>query len=170
MGLTTTINSFAIKPAARPGPVMAIGQLEKEQGFDLRIKSWTCIKQELHIVGSGKENLSLQRLIELLNLSERVKILPENSSPSITAMLKSSSGLVVSSLRAGSPQVILEAISHEIPVLGTNVGIMVGLMPQEFLTEAGNQESLKVLLEEMVPLLPQLDVRALRNSMQERFL
>jgi len=156
-------------PSSRTGPVIAVGRLEKVKGFDLLIKSWVGINAELNIIGSGQEEHSLAVLIKILNLSDRVKILTGYSYSSIEDIYKNASGLIVSSLREGGPRVVLEAINHEIPVIGTKVGIMPEIIPIECLTEPGDQNSLQALLEEMVPLLPQLDVKALKISMHENF-
>ena len=155
--------------SSRTGPVIAVGRLEKVKGFDLLINAWVNIKEELNIIGSGQELLPLQALIEKLGLSARIKILTDHSYESIEEIYKSASGLIVSSLREGGPRVVLEAINHNIPVLGTNVGIMPQIIPRDLLAEAGNQISLTALLEEMIPLLPQLDVSAIKIAMHEEY-
>ena len=156
-------------PSSRSGPVIAVGRLEKVKGFDLLINAWVNIKEELNIIGSGKELLPLQELIEKLGLSDRIKILTDHSYESIEDIYKNASGLIVSSLREGGPRTVLEAINHNIPVLGTNVGIMPQIIPKDLLAEAGNQASLKGLMEEMIPLLPQLDVSAIKIAMHEEY-
>ena len=100
------------------------------KGFDLLINAWANIKEELNIIGSGKELLPLQELIEKLGLSDRIKILTDHSYKSIEEIYKYASGLIVSSLREGGPRTVLEAINHNIPVLGTNVGIMPQIIPR----------------------------------------
>ena len=157
------------QPSSRTGPVIAVGRLEKVKGFDLLIKSWVNINEELNIIGSGQEELSLKALIKSLKLSDRVSILTDYSYSSIEEIYKNASGLIVSSLREGGPRVVLEAINHEIPVIGTKVGIIPEIIPIECLAEPGDQNSLRLLLEEMIPLLPQLDVKALKISMLENF-
>ena len=64
---------------------------------------------------------------------------------------------------------MLEAINHEIPVLGSSVGIIPDLIPQECLSKPGNQESLQVLLEEMVPLLAQLNMEGIKAALIEHY-
>ena len=156
-------------PSSRTGPVVAVGRLEKVKGFDLLINAWVNIKEELNIVGSGKELMPLQELIAKLGLSDRIKILTDHSYESIEDIYKNASGLIVSSLREGGPRTVLEAINHNIPVLGTNVGIMPQIIPRDLLAKAGDQVSLTALLEEMIPLLPQLDVSAIKIAMHENY-
>ena len=156
-------------PSSRTGPVVAVGRLEKVKGFDLLINAWVNIKEELNIVGSGKELMPLQELIAKLGLADRIKILTDHSYESIEDIYKNASGLIVSSLREGGPRTVLEAINHNIPVLGTNVGIMPQIIPRDLLAEAGNQVSLTALLEEMIPLLAQLDVTASKIAMHENY-
>ena len=72
-------------------------------------------------------------------------------------------------MREGGPRTVLEAINHNIPVLGSNVGIMPQIIPRDLLAEAGDQLSLTALLEEMIPLLPQLDVSAIKIAMHEEY-
>ena len=64
---------------------------------------------------------------------------------------------------------MLEAINHEIPVLGSKVGIIPDLIPNECLSEPGNQESLQALLEEMVPLLAQLNMEGIKEALIENY-
>jgi glycosyltransferase involved in cell wall biosynthesis len=156
-------------PSSRTGPVIAVGRLEKVKGFDLLINAWVNIKEELNIIGSGKELMPLQELIAKLGLADRIKILTDHSYESIEDIYKNASGLIVSSLREGGPRTVLEAINHNIPVIGTNVGIMPQIIPRELLAKAGDQVSLTALLEEMIPLLPQLDVRAIKIAMHENY-
>tara|TARA_B100000287_G_C20670910_1_gene793334 strand:- start:1357 stop:2334 length:978 start_codon:yes stop_codon:yes gene_type:complete len=157
------------KPSLRNGPIISIGRLEKVKGFDILISSWININHKLEIIGSGPEEENLKMLILNLNLEHRVNIITDFTYKSIEKKYKDASGLIVSSLREGGPRVALEAINHEIPVLGTKVGIMSELIPDEFLTDPNNQASLQSLLEEMVPMLPQLDMAGVKAALIESY-
>lgn len=155
--------------SSRSGPIIAIGRLEKVKGFDQLIKSWVNINEPLEIIGSGPEEKNLNELIHDLNLLDRIKIVTNCDYNSIEEKYKTASGLIVSSHREGGPRVVLEAINHEIPILGSRVGMIPDLIPRECLSEPGNQESLQSLLEEMVPLLPQLNMEAIKAVLIENY-
>ena len=161
--------SHAGERSSRTGPIIAIGRLEPVKGFNQLIKSWINIQEDLEIIGSGPEEKNLHQLIHDLNLSDRIKIVTNCDYSSIEEKYKTTSGLIVSSHREGGPRVVLEAINHEIPVLGSKVGIIPDLIPSECLSEPGNQESLEALLEEMVPLLAQLNMEGIKAALIENY-
>ena len=161
--------SHAGERSSRTGPIIAIGRLEPVKGFNQLIKSWINIQEDLEIIGSGPEEKNLHQLIHDLNLSDRIKIVTNCDYSSIEEKYKTTSGLIVSSHREGGPRVVLEAINHEIPVLGSKVGIIPDLIPSECLSEPGNQESLQALLEEMVPLLAQLNMEGIKAALIENY-
>jgi len=155
--------------SSRSGSIIAIGRLEKVKGFDQLIKSWVNIGENLEIIGSGPEKQKLTTLIHDLNLTDRIKIVSSFDYNSIESKYKTASGLIISSHREGGPRVLLEAINHEIPVLGSRVGMIPDLIPSECLSEPGNQKSLQALLEEMVPLLPQLNMEGIKAALIENY-
>ena len=155
--------------SSRSGPIIAIGRLEKVKGFDQLIKSWININECLEIIGPGPEEAMLNQLIQDLSLQDRIQIITNCDYHSIESKYKTASGLIVSSLREGGPRVVLEAINHEIPVLGSRVGIIPDLIPNECLSEPDNQESLQILLEEMIPLLPQLNMEGIKAALIENY-
>ena len=161
--------SHAGERSSRTGSIIAIGRLEPVKGFNQLIKSWINIQEDLEIIGSGPEEQNLHQLIHDLNLSDRIKIVTNCDYSSIEKKYKTTSGLIVSSHREGGPRVVLEAINHEIPVLGSKVGIISDLIPNECLSEPGNQESLQALLEEMVPLLAQLNMEGIKAALIENY-
>ena len=161
--------SHAGERSSRSGPIIAIGRLEKVKGFDQLVKSWININECLEIIGPGPEEASLNQLIQDLNLQDRIQIITNCDYDNIESKYKTASGLIVSSLREGGPRVVLEAINHEIPVLGSRVGIIPDLIPNECISEPGNQESLQILLEEMIPLLPQLNMEGIKAALIENY-
>lgn len=130
--------------------VLAVGRLEKVKGFDLLIKSWINIKDNLIIIGSGKEYDSLINLISQHNLDTKIQIIDEMSQEDLADYYKNASMLVISSRSEGGPRVALEALYQEIPVISTNVGHMAEILPKELLAEPDNLESLKDLIETYV--------------------
>ena len=130
--------------------VLAVGRLEKVKGFDLLIKSWINIKDNLIIIGSGKEYDSLINLISQHNLDTKIQIIDEMSQEDLADYYKNASMLVISSRSEGGPRVALEALYQEIPVISTNVGHMAEILPKELLAEPDNLESLKDLIEAYV--------------------
>ena len=161
--------SHAGDRSSRSGPIIAIGRLEKVKGFDQLVKSWININECLEIIGPGPEEATLNQLIQDLNLQDRIQIITNCDYDNIESKYKTASGLIVSSLREGGPRVVLEAINHEIPVLGSRVGIIPDLIPNECISEPGNQESLQILLEEMIPLLPQLNMEGIKAALIENY-
>jgi glycosyltransferase involved in cell wall biosynthesis len=157
------------KRSSRSGSIIAIGRLERVKGFDQLIKSWVNIKENLEIIGSGPEEQKLTQLIHDLDLADRIKIVTNCDYNSIESKYKTASGLIVSSHREGGPRVLLEALNHEIPVLGSRVGMIPDLIPSECLSEPSNQKSLQALLEEMVPLLPQLNMEGIKAALVENY-
>ena len=130
--------------------VLAVGRLEKVKGFDLLIKSWVNIKEDLIIIGSGKEYDSLTNLITKHNLGTKVQIIAEMSQEELTNYYKKASMLIISSRSEGGSRVALEALYQEIPVISTNVGHMPEILPKELLAEPNNLDSLKELVETYV--------------------
>ena len=130
--------------------VLAVGRLEKVKGFDLLIQSWINIKDNLVIIGSGKEYNSLINLISHHNLDTKIQIISEMSQEDLVTYYKNASMLVISSRSEGGPRVALEALYQEIPVISTNVGHMPEILPKELLAEPDNLESLKDLIETYV--------------------
>jgi len=130
--------------------VLAVGRLEKVKGFDLLIQSWINIKDNLVIIGSGKEYNSLINLISHHNLDTKIQIISEMSQEDLVTYYKNASMLVISSRSEGGPRVALEALYQEVPVISTNVGHMPEILPKELLAEPDNLESLKDLIETYV--------------------
>jgi len=161
--------SHAGESSTRKGPIISIGRLEKVKGFDHLIRSWVNIDKQLEIIGSGPEEEKLNQLIIDLALTGRIEIITNCNYNTIENKYKSASGLIVSSLREGGPRVVLEAINHEIPVLASRVGMIPDLIPSECLSEPNDQNSLQTLLEEMVPLLPQLNMKGIKAALIEEY-
>jgi glycosyltransferase involved in cell wall biosynthesis len=104
--------------------VGAAGRLSAEKGFDLLI--WavdallkTGLDMELLIAGEGEEQPRLEALVGQLALRERVRLLGYRAN--LKETYEAMDVFALSSLREGLPNVLLEAMALEVPVLATCV-------------------------------------------------
>ena len=143
----------------------AIGRLSAEKGFHLLIEALQRLvldgfDSELWIAGEGDQRGELERLVAELGLSERVK-LPGFCSDTLP-LYHSLDVFASSSLREGLPNVLLEAMALEIPVLSTRVAGVPGLIRDNengLLVEAGSVDALVLGLKRL------LQSRELRNRL-----
>jgi glycosyltransferase involved in cell wall biosynthesis len=102
----------------------AVGRLSAEKGFDILIQAISqTLKDgwdvELWIVGDGDEKPRLQALINRLGIWDRVRLLGYRSD--IRVVYEALDLFVLSSLREGLPNVLLEAMAMEVPVIATRI-------------------------------------------------
>lgn len=106
------------------GIIGAVGRLSAEKAFNNLIRATHALIREgldvaLWIAGTGDGRDDLQRLIEHLGLEDRVRLLGFVSD---TIELYHAMDLfVLSSLREGLPNVVLEAMAMGVPVVATRV-------------------------------------------------
>jgi glycosyltransferase involved in cell wall biosynthesis len=104
--------------------VGAVGRLSAEKGFDLLIHA---VKQladagvdlELRIIGEGDARSRLESLISSLALGERVHLPGYRSD--VRGLYEAMDLFVLSSIREGLPNVLLEALALEVPIVATRV-------------------------------------------------
>lgn len=107
----------------------AVGRLSPEKGFDVLIRATAQLLDEgidceVWIAGEGPQEIPLRTLIHALGLQERVRLLGFWSNP--IELYQALDGLVLSSRREGLPNVVLEALATEVPLVATRVP---GLLP-----------------------------------------
>ena len=126
----------------------AVGRLSAEKGFDLLIQAADQLLRqgfdfELLIVGEGTERPRLEALISALNRTDRVRLMGY-----VTDTIQFYEALDVfalSSLREGLPNVLLEAMAMEIPVVASRVAGVPRLVRHEengLLVDPGSVEQL----------------------------
>lgn len=104
--------------------VGAMGRLSAEKGFDLLIRAVAQRiaagdRLRLVIAGEGDERESLERLISELGMREHIRLL--GFCADVIRFYESIDLFVLSSLREGLPNVLLEAMAIGIPLLSTRV-------------------------------------------------
>ena len=132
--------AFGFKPSAiynpltlKPGPrsdgqqkkFLAVGRFSpKHKGFDLLIQAFALFAKKnqewiLDIVGDGPEKDQLTRMIIENGLETRVQLHPFTNE--IQAYYSSASVYVLSSRWEGMPLVLVEAMSHGLPIIASDI-------------------------------------------------
>jgi glycosyltransferase involved in cell wall biosynthesis len=109
-----------------PGRLLlgAVGRLSSEKGFDILIRCVHTLVGEGHdlelwIAGEGYHRPDLEKLIAALGVGDRVKLL--GFCEDTLALYHALDLFVLSSLREGLPNVLLEAMAMRVPVVATKV-------------------------------------------------
>jgi glycosyltransferase involved in cell wall biosynthesis len=102
----------------------AVGRLSAEKGFDLLIRAVnrlvrTGLDIELWIAGDGAERGQLKALASSLGCADRVRLLGYRNDT--MELYHAMDVYALSSLREGLPNVLLEAMALEVPVVSTRI-------------------------------------------------
>jgi glycosyltransferase involved in cell wall biosynthesis len=101
---------------------MGAGRLTREKDFVTLIKAFKQVRQhtdcKLVIIGEGPLRLSLERLVEALDLKDHVSLPGYAANP--YAWMKKASLFVLSSAWEGSGNVLIEAMSMGVPAVSTD--------------------------------------------------
>jgi len=126
----------------------AVGRLSAEKGFDLLIRAADRlltggIDLELLIIGEGDEKGPLQGLISSLGRGDRIRLLGYRSDA--RELYQAMDVFALSSYREGLPNVLLEAMALETPVVATRIAGIPRLIrdgDNGLLVEPGDEEGL----------------------------
>jgi glycosyltransferase involved in cell wall biosynthesis len=102
----------------------AVGRLSAEKGFDLLIRASDQLLKngfdlELLIIGEGDERQRLEAMIASLGRADRIRLLGYRAD--VRGLYEAMDIFALSSLREGLPNVVLEAMAMEVPVVATRV-------------------------------------------------
>jgi glycosyltransferase involved in cell wall biosynthesis len=102
----------------------AVGRLSAEKGFDVLIRAIHQLPRAgidvvLLLAGEGDDRPRLEGLVRDLGLAERVHLL--GYQPDTVALYEAMDCFVLSSLREGLPNVLLEAMALDVPAVATRV-------------------------------------------------
>jgi glycosyltransferase involved in cell wall biosynthesis len=126
----------------------AVGRLSAEKGFDVLLRAAAELVRAgmdvgVLIAGEGKERRALEALIAELNLADRVRL--AGYCPDPQPVYEALDVFALSSLREGLPNVLLEAMALEVPVVATRVAGVPRLVRHEengLLIEPGSSPDL----------------------------
>lgn len=115
--------------------ITAVGRLDFIKGFDILINEASKLKFDfiLQIVGSGKEKDSLEKLINELNLNQKVKLLGHRDD--IAEILANSHLQVISSRKEGFPLILIEGLFYSNVLISSKVGGIDEVLNCEFFYE-----------------------------------
>jgi glycosyltransferase involved in cell wall biosynthesis len=134
----------------------AVGRLSDEKGVDLLIRAADRLARAgldvgLLIAGEGDEEPRLRRLVEELGCGERVRLLGFRAD--VKELYQAFDVFALSSLREGLPNVLLEAMALEVPVLATRIAGVPQLIDHEqngLLIQPGSVDELTRALERLL--------------------
>jgi glycosyltransferase involved in cell wall biosynthesis len=126
----------------------AVGRLSAEKGFDVLIRAVDRLRRDgldagLVLIGEGKEQPALEELAVGLGLGEHVRLLGYRNDP--RPLYEAMDVFALSSLREGLPNVLLEALSMEVPAAATRIAGVPRLIRHDengLLVEPGSVEAL----------------------------
>jgi glycosyltransferase involved in cell wall biosynthesis len=114
-----------------PSKILFVGRLEKYKNADKLIKALSLLHEfNLVVVGEGPEKDRISKLIEHLNLSDRVQIISNLSQEDLLEEYKTSSIFVMPSYHEAFSLVIAEALSMGLQAIVANSSAL-----SEFITD-----------------------------------
>ena len=136
--------------------VGAVGRLSPEKDFDLLIR---CLNRliingvdlEAVIVGEGDEKTRLERLVAELGCENRIHLMGYRPDP--RPVFEAMDVFVLSSRREGLPNVLLEALAMEVPVVATRIAGVPHLIcdgQNGLLVQPGDSDSLTSALSRLL--------------------
>ncbi|MDZ4771496.1 MAG: glycosyltransferase [Planctomycetota bacterium] len=142
---------------ARKGSILvgAVGRLSEEKGFELLIEAVErCVERgldlELWIAGEGDQQEKLEARMRASKHASRLRLL--GFQKDTLALFEAFDIFALSSLREGLPNVVLEAMAMEVPLVATRCGGMSAFGRDDHdmrLVEVGSVEALARGIEEL---------------------
>jgi len=155
--------------SSRKGKMISVGPLENNSGFDLLIRSWVDINEELEIIGKGSQESMLKELIKSNGLENKIQIEIVDSSEMPSNKFQDAKCLIIPYLKDENLNLIYQALNYKIPIIGTNLKEISKIIPKEFLAKPKDVNSLQLVIKEIIPLLSQFDLSAIKKAVIEKY-
>lgn len=136
--------------------VGAVGRLSTEKGFDHLIRAASSLIHQGHdleiwIIGEGEEEARLRELAAQERVESRVWF--SGYQTEVRTLFEAMEIFVLSSLREGLPNALLEAMSMEVPVVSTRIAGVPTVLTDRvngLLVEPGDHEELALALDHLL--------------------
>lgn len=119
---TSFLKKHSIKPG---GYILAVGRLTPEKGFDTLIKAVNLLPDDsdyqLVIAGSADHNPTYLDYLKSLDVKHRVIFTGYTFGEDLAQIYTHATLYVLSSHNEGFPMVLLEAMSHDLPIVATDI-------------------------------------------------
>lgn len=154
--------------------IISVGSLEQMyKAPDVLLKAIAILKNKsvlcnLTWLGEGKFMEKMKQLAEELGLSENVNFLGNVSLNKVHKNLQKADLFVLVSRTEGMPRAIIEAMSHGLPCIGSNVGGIPELLEKEVIVEKNNPEMLADLIGKFISDSSFYNQQAKRNLMEAK--
>ena len=155
--------------SSRRGKIISVGPLEINSGFDLLIQSWINVNEKLEIIGKGSQESSLNELVQSYGLDKKIKIERNDSVKKIYKKFQIAKCLIIPYLKEENLDLVHQALNYEIPIIGTDLHEISKIIPREFLAKPKDLNSLQSVIEEMIPMLSQFDLSAIKRAVIENY-
>lgn len=121
------LKHFVFKEAPRKKQFLAVGNLRWQKGYSFLISAFKKVIEvdpsfTLLIAGEGNDREELEKQINKLGLTDKVKLLGMQDRNSIIELMSTSLAFVMSSVSEGLPKALIEAIACATPVVVTDAG------------------------------------------------
>lgn len=139
------------RPVAERDHVLYVGRLVPEKGVDVLIRAAATSRVPVVIVGGGRDEDALRALAD--ELEAPVTFAGAVAPDEVAGYLADAAALVVPSVwHEVSPLVVYEAMSADVPVIGTNVGGITEQLGEDrgLLVAAGDVDELAAALQTVV--------------------
>jgi glycosyltransferase involved in cell wall biosynthesis len=153
-----TIAEAKAQASARPERLLlgAAGRLASEKGFEHLIRAVASLIDagqpiDLWIAGEGAARGELERLIQQTGHPEHIRLLGQIMDPKV--FFQACDMYVLSSLREGLPNVVLEAMALEVPVIATRIAGIPALVEDGvsgLVVDAGSPEAIRAAVLRLV--------------------
>lgn len=153
--------------------LVTVGRLVSEKHFDQLIKAVAHISEplQLKIIGDGKEKENLHKLINELQLQEKVFLCGYKTKEEIVVLLQQSDIFVLPSQSETFGVVYIEALACGLPIIATDCGGPRDIVTpmNGLLVPINNQQKLEKAITHMIHNLHLYDKNLIAQDCQNRF-
>jgi len=146
--------SFLDRHGIIPGEyVLAVGRLTPEKGFDYLIKAVnrSPMVRQLVIAGASDHDTGYQKRLESLDINHKTIFTGFTTGSDLAQLYTHARIYVLSSLNEGFPMVLLEAMSHNLPVVCSDIpAARIISLPESHYATRADADALALAIERVI--------------------